>query len=319
MSVSVIIPAYRAAATIGRALESLLAQKCPPDEIIVVDDGSPDDLAAAVAPYQSRITLLRKANGGASSARNRGIDHCRGDWIAFIDADDYWEPAKLERQLEVGRRHPEVGLIASRFFRQPVGAERFPGQIGPDGMVDRVLRPRGADIFEVAFCLWTSTVLVRRAALGQRRFDEGLVTAEDRDLWIRLVADGATYLLGERLATSVAQPGSLTWQSPVELDCANMLRVVRRHGELLGRRGVYQWETRIYRQWAGSHLSERRPDAALGPAWRRFCRQPWSAEAWWVLGKCALWAGARRASRGRKPPESSQPQGAYAPRSPVVQ
>src|SRR5262245_13313488 len=116
MSVSVVIPAYRASGTIGRAVVSLLHQTRTPDEILVVDDGSPDDLAAALAPYCDRVTLVRKENGGAASARNLGIDRSRGDLIAFLDADDYWEPTKLERQLSIFRRHPEVGLVASRFY-----------------------------------------------------------------------------------------------------------------------------------------------------------------------------------------------------------
>src|SRR6266849_2125713 len=115
LTVTTIIPAYKAAKTIGRALESVFAQTRLPDEILVVDDGSPDDLAGAVASYGSRIRLIRKPNGGAASARNRGIDEAQGDLIAFLDADDTWESTKLERHLQVFQRHPEIGLTASRY------------------------------------------------------------------------------------------------------------------------------------------------------------------------------------------------------------
>src|SRR5262245_43212492 len=97
-TISTIIPAYRAAHTIARALASVLGQTYPSNEILVVDDGSPDDIAGAVRPYGERVTLLRKPNGGAASARNLGLDRARGDLVAFLDADDYWEPHKLERQ-----------------------------------------------------------------------------------------------------------------------------------------------------------------------------------------------------------------------------
>src|SRR5207253_2812039 len=106
--VSTVIPAYRASRTIGRAVDSLLSQTRPPDEIVIVDDGSPDDLAAAVKPYGDRVQLLRKVNGGAASARNLGIESARGDLIGFLDADDYWEPSKLERQLDILQRHPNI-------------------------------------------------------------------------------------------------------------------------------------------------------------------------------------------------------------------
>ncbi len=90
--ISVVIPAYRAARTIERAVDSVLGQTRRADEIIVVDDGSPDDLAEVLGRYGSRVRLLRKRNGGAASARNLAIEECRGELIAFLDADDYWEP-----------------------------------------------------------------------------------------------------------------------------------------------------------------------------------------------------------------------------------
>jgi len=94
-TVSVIIPYYRARHTIARAVESALEQTVRPHEILVVDDGSPDDAAGATKVFGSSVTLIRKPNGGAASARNLGIEHAQGEWIAFLDADDYWEPAKL--------------------------------------------------------------------------------------------------------------------------------------------------------------------------------------------------------------------------------
>src|SRR5690242_15829202 len=115
LTVSVIIPAYRCATTIRRAVDSLLAQTQPPRQILVVDDSSPDDLAAALESYGPAVTHLRKPNGGAASARNYGIERATGGLVALLDADDYWEPTKLERQVEVLRRHPEVGVVASLY------------------------------------------------------------------------------------------------------------------------------------------------------------------------------------------------------------
>ena len=120
--VSVIIPAYRAAATIGRAVNSLLAQTVPAAEIVIVDDGSPEPLAPALARYGDRVQLLRKDNGGAASARNLGIDHAGGELLAFLDADDYWEPGKLERQLALMGKYPEVGLCASTYYHETPGS-----------------------------------------------------------------------------------------------------------------------------------------------------------------------------------------------------
>ena len=297
--VSVIIPAYRAAHIVGRAVSSVLAQTVAAHEILVVDDGSPDDVGAALAPYGGRARLLRKANGGAAGARNFGLDHCTGGLIAFLDADDYWEPVRLERQLAVLAGRPQIGLIAGRFYSQAPGRERAVNRVGDPALFDRVWDgPPGPTAFEIARRVWTSTVLVRRDALGGRRFDEGLSTAEDMDLWLRLVTSTPTYLLSEPLATHVLEAGSLSRSDP-EGDSGNMLAVIHRHAGLLGRAGVRAWEAVVYRQWAARHLGAGRPAAALPPAWRRLLREPWSPQAWWIVGKSAAWAARRRLGGSR--------------------
>jgi glycosyltransferase involved in cell wall biosynthesis len=293
LTVSTVIPAYRAARTIGRAVDSVLAQTRPPVEILVVDDGSPDDLAAAVQRFGDRVTLLRKPNGGAASARNCGIEPARGDLIAFLDADDYWEPHKLERQLEVFARHPEVGLVAGRFFEERPGGptRRVVGRARRD--YDRPLTLAGEQAFTTATQVWTGTVIVRRSVLGHRRFLPGLEPAEDRDLWVRLVGSCPVYLISEPLATAVLEPGSLS-RSNVDRDYGNMLRVVHRHRDLLGRSAFRQWERTVYRKWAAGHLANGQPDAALAPAWSRVRRGPLSAEGWWVYLKALALARGRR-------------------------
>ena len=285
-TVSVLIPAYRAAHTIGRAVDSVLAQTKTPDEILIIDDGSPDDVGPALAHYGDRVRLLRKTNGGASSARNFGLDNCRGDLIAFLDADDYWEPQKLERQLQILEHWPEVGLVSSRFYEQEPGRPRTPvaGALPP--VFDRVLSASGVEAFTAARYVALPSVLIRRDRLGAQRFDVGLKTAEDLDLWVRLVLAGPVYLSSEKLITAVLEPGSLS-RSNAALDCRNLLTVVRRYGDLLGPAGLRYWEAHAYRQWAAGCLGQGEPRTAVRPAWNRWVRQPWSPEACWILCKSA--------------------------------
>ncbi|HEV3447230.1 MAG TPA: glycosyltransferase family A protein [Gemmataceae bacterium] len=289
-TITTIIPAYRAAGTIGRALDSVLRQTCRPEEILVVDDGSPDNLAAAVRPYGERVTLIRKSNGGAASARNLGLDRARGELIAFLDADDYWEANKLERQLAVFARHPEIGLTCGRWFTQEPGAAPSAPPACTEADFDRVLAVTGTRAFLVATEMWTSTILVRRNVVGTNRFISGLEPAEDRDLWVRLVSAAPVYMSSAPLATYVQEPGSLC-RTNVDRDYGNMMRVVRRHTGLLGKHGVRHWETETFRKWAARYLGGGQPGAALKPAWNRLRRQPWSPEGWWVLLKSSLLAG----------------------------
>jgi glycosyl transferase family 2 len=267
-AVSVVIPAYRAAATIGRAVASVLAQTFPVAEILVIDDGSPDDLAAELAPFGERIMLIRQENGGAASARNLGIERATGDFIAFLDADDYWEPRRLECQLQLFQQHPGLGLVAGQYFNQPPGGERALALTRQAHWFDRLLSLNGERAFTVATIVWTSTTLVRRQVLADERFVSGLEPAEDRDLWARLVKRAPCYLSSEPLATAVLIPASLS-RSSIIRDCTNMLRVVERQRATLGPVASRMWTAHTYYRWGACEPS---PAAALAKLVR----------SWWL-------------------------------------
>ena len=280
-TVSVVVPYYRAKQTIARAVESALGQTVPPHEILIVDDGCPEDAMTATKPFGSSVTLIRKANGGTASARNLGIEHAEGDWIAFLDADDYWEPTKTERQLAFSKG---AGVVGSMWFTEAPNTPRSVAKIANPAFFGRTFSPGDTDAFQVAMNLWTSTLLVRRKALSDQRFVSGLEPAEDRDLWIRLAASTAVHLVREPLATYGQWPESLS-NSDSDRDCVSMLRVVHRHAALLGAKGVREQEAVIYRRWAGSHLARGTPRSAVGPAARRLAIQPGSLQAWWIMCK----------------------------------
>src|SRR5947207_2336490 len=108
MLVSVVIPTFNSADFLVQALESVLAQTYQDFEILVVDDASTDRTQEAIRPFADRITYLRQEPGGPSVARNRGILQAKGELIAFLDADDLWRPAKLTRQVEYMKHHPDA-------------------------------------------------------------------------------------------------------------------------------------------------------------------------------------------------------------------
>jgi glycosyltransferase involved in cell wall biosynthesis len=116
MKISVVIPTYNSASTIRQTLESVLRQTTPPDEILVLDDGSSDDTVSILHAFEPRITLMQQENGGVANARNKLCKCASGDLIAFLDHDDLWHPRYLEVQVGVFERYPH----AAAFFTDHV-------------------------------------------------------------------------------------------------------------------------------------------------------------------------------------------------------
>jgi glycosyltransferase involved in cell wall biosynthesis len=201
-TVSAIIPAYNAARTVGRAIESCLSQTCPPIEVLVVDDGSTDGTAKVVADFGAAVRLERKPNGGPAAARNYAAQFARGDWLGFLDADDLWLPRKLEKQLSLAISD-DVAIIQTLMRGSP--DDQIPPEVFPP---------------EVTFSqLWetnlvgTSSVLIRRSVferLGGFNEDEQLISSEDYHLWLRVAAAGGRILTYPEPLTEWTRGGSLS-------------------------------------------------------------------------------------------------------------
>lgn len=181
--VSVIIPAFNAERYIREAIDSVLAQTHRDLEVIVVDDSSTDGTPALLQAYGDRIHVIRKRNGGAAAARNAGANAARGEWLAFLDADDVWEPAKLERQLAV------TTGPCSYTNRTNIGAR---GDV-PE-LQSEVTAMHQGDVFEPLLLegnfMTSSSVMVRRDVFQRLGgFTTSEKNAEDWDLWLRVAAD----------------------------------------------------------------------------------------------------------------------------------
>lgn len=143
--VSVVIPVRDAERYLGEALGSVAAQTRPADEVVVVDDGSRDGSVAVAERFGARVLRTERPGSGSAAARNRGIEAASGDLLAFLDADDLWEPDKLERQTRTLRERPDVDLVFGA-VRQFASAE----------LGGRETPPRPGQVF--------GSLLVRRAA-----------------------------------------------------------------------------------------------------------------------------------------------------------
>jgi glycosyltransferase involved in cell wall biosynthesis len=191
LPITVVIPAYNRAELLPRALASVHAQTSAPAETIVIDDGSTDHSATVAEQHGARV-IRHERNRGVSAARNTALEAATAEWVAFLDTDDEWLPAHLERLWTMRDGHAAVAHSA-------VWVER-PGRehhaYGVTGRRPRVLRspaPLVADNF-----IPLSASLVRRsAALEAGGFDTGLTHAEDLDFWIRLAEQGRVLVLPE--------------------------------------------------------------------------------------------------------------------------
>ncbi len=188
-SISAVVTVYNAGRYVGESLTAILAQTCPPSEVIVVDDGSTDATPDVLAGFGERIRVITQANRGHAAALNRGFSEARGDYIAKCDADDIWAPGKLERQLDALSSHPEIDIAftGATFFGLKEGPRApYPGS----GLLDR--KQLISRLYR-ANSICASSTLVRRALFERLGpFAEDLA-AEDYDYWLRALEAGARF------------------------------------------------------------------------------------------------------------------------------
>jgi hypothetical protein len=187
---TVIVPLHNKARYIGATLASVLAQEWEDFEVIVVDDGSTDAGAAIVAGMRDeRVRLVCQANAGVSRARNRAIDMARGEWIAFLDADDWHHPAYLTQLVATQDAHPDLDAVATRFveFRDNDGRPPPQWNVPPGAPeIERI-----ADLptrWLKGPTLFTGSIAVRTRLLREMHpcFHPGDSYGEDLDLWFRV-------------------------------------------------------------------------------------------------------------------------------------
>jgi len=212
--VSIVIPAFNVAPYISETLASVFAQSFSGFEVIIVNDGSPDteEFERAIQPYRERIVYLKQENRGASAARNTGLRAARGEFIAFLDADDLWSPNYLEEQIKFIREFDcDLACADAMIFGVASDAgrsymESLMEAAPPEGRVTFL------ELVNADRSLITSGVVVRRdLILEVGLFDERLRNAQDLDLWLRLARNGARLAYQRKVLLSYrSRPNSLS-------------------------------------------------------------------------------------------------------------
>lgn len=186
--VSIIIPCYKQAHYLRQAVDCALGQSHPDVEVIVVDDGSPDDTAQVAAEYGDLIRYVRKPNAGLPAARNTGILASTGEWLIYLDADDLLPHDLVERHLETARENPGAGVVYATYHYVDSEGLPFGPRFDPQVPEDAFHTYLTGNLFP------PHAGMTHRAALANAGlFDVHLNSYEDWDMWIRLACTGAGF------------------------------------------------------------------------------------------------------------------------------
>lgn len=228
--ISVIIPTFNSAGIIADAVESVLNQTRPVQEVVIVDDGSADETMTVCARFGDKVRYIRQANAGASTARNTGIRASTGDWLAFLDADDLWDVRKIETQLVALSEHPQAAFSTSAaLVWSPADTSyhllRWQGALDPTVMQAELL------VRNILTGLCSSLLIRREALLEVGGFAAGKL-CEDRRLAIALLERFQGALVDAPLIRQ--RPGPAHFSNP-ERHRQEMLSLIADHEDLFQR------------------------------------------------------------------------------------
>ena len=202
MKFSVIIPLYNKAPYVKKALETVCAQTYRDYEIIVINDGSTDNSAILAEEYLNRVEgisykILSQQNAGVSAARNNGVAQSHGDYIAFLDADDWWEPTYLEKMAQLIEDYPEAGLYACNYVYYKPGKTH----VAVNNIETGYINYPKAYYESGAMPIWTGAAIISRKVFDEMGgFPVGIKLGEDFLLWAKIAMHYPVAFLNEALA-----------------------------------------------------------------------------------------------------------------------
>ena len=268
--VSVIIPAYRAADYIDRAVQSVFRQTVYPKELIIVDDGSDDETSEILETYSETdspidLKMLHQSNQGAGAARNLALQSATGKYAAFLDSDDEWLPEKLARSIFHMERDKYI-LVAHNIFM-------VNGQQQKKNNIAVRFQNSSNSLFHGLYrrgFIATSTVVASLSAIHQAGgFDTSLRAGQDFDLWLKMLGSQGSqfFVFDECLAKYHVREESITRHTDSRLSCT--IKIAQRHAPLLRQHGgsptISLWFrlVAVHYEAIRAHMSSRKYNAAF--------------------------------------------------------
>jgi glycosyltransferase involved in cell wall biosynthesis len=289
-TVSVVIPVYNNASYIAAAVQSVLSQTRPADEIIVVDDGSTDGTAKALKQFQSSIRYVHQQNRGEPAARNRGLRESASEFVAFLDGDDLWCENKLELQMKYLKEHPNCALVYSDM-----------STFDENGVIDasvtkrfRMSMPCGR-IFPALFersLFGSGTVVFRKCCVDTvGYFDEDLLVGSDYEMWLRITRHfdvGAVdhpLLMYRHHATMSTRGIGLRMRNGIPWEVAVISKILQLYPEVIDELGKSAVKRRMAKPYAGvAYARVRQNDPKNARPLLRKAMAHWPTNSWyWIL------------------------------------
>jgi len=275
LGVSVVIPAYNAEPYLEDCLRSVLSQTHPVEEVLVVDDGSTDGTKRIVESFGSPVRLLEQKQGGPARARNLAVSQARGEWIAFLDADDMWVPEKVQKQLDALAANPDAVFCYTGLLALKLDGSRVPVPPPALAHVDAMLSLTNVGIPP-------SAVMLRRETLLQvGGFNEIQRGCEDWDLWFRLRKLGTFCEVPEALTVYRESLGGLS--SNAEHMYQDFLRMLDRvlladkHG---WKRSLWRRRIMSYQQYKAAMTARHAGQTAVERKFLAASLQTWPSPLW---------------------------------------
>ncbi len=248
-----------------QALQSVLDQVPTPSEVVVIDDQSTDDPHSIVATFGDRVRLIEGPGRGSAIARNIGILETHGEFVAFLDADDYWRPGLLAASLQA-LAQPQFGLSFTDWQHEVDGTTSEPQfgsyyQVVAEGSVFSALLREN--------WILTSSVVVRRSALAYSGlFDAALVGAQDYDLWLRLARSTQFACVRAPLAVKRGHGANITASAKYDYHLAKVWKgISARHTDVAREDALYIKQRRAAADYAAGLAAIREENPAIARAY----------------------------------------------------